>query len=193
MTTGGLAHRYGKALFQAALAARVEDAVFADVRSVLGLASEMPQARDFLLSPQIPPEDKHALIDKAFAGRVHKLLVDLFHLLVDKKRIVIIMEVAGAYVDIYYKHKGMLAVKAITAVPLAERQRERLVRALEKRTDKIVRLTQIVDPGVVGGMALKMDGQVIDGTVRFQLDQLRQRLLETKVIRAGETPAGEGA
>jgi F-type H+-transporting ATPase subunit delta len=190
MTSGGLAHRYAKALFQTALDAGAADDVFGDVQSLMGLAAEMPQVREFLLSPQISPVHKHALIDRAFAGRAHKLLIDLFHLLIDKKRIVLVMDMGEAYIDIYYKHKGMIAVKAISAVPLAERQKERLVSILERRTEKTVRLTQEVDPHVLGGMVLKMDGEVIDGTVRYQLDQLKRRLMEIKVIRAGEAADG---
>jgi F-type H+-transporting ATPase subunit delta len=190
MTSGGLAHRYAKALFQAALDAGADDDVFGDVQSLMGLAAEMPQVREFLLSPQISPVHKHALIDRAFAGRAHKLLIDLFHLLIDKKRIVLVMDMGEAYIDIYYKHKGMIAVKAISAVPLAERQKERLVSILERRTEKTVRLTQEVDPHVLGGMVLKMDGEVIDGTVRYQLDQLKRRLMEIKVIRVGEAADG---
>jgi F-type H+-transporting ATPase subunit delta len=189
MMRSGIAHRYAKALFQAALDAGAEEEVFDDVESVLGLATKVPRLREFLLSPQVPTEDKHALVEKALDGRAHKLLVDFLHLLVEKKRIVFVMDIAETFRDIYRKHRGMAAVKAITAVPLGEAQEKRLLRLLAARTHKIISLTQVVDPDIIGGMILVVDDNVLDGSVRHQIESLKRSLLETRVVRAGEAPA----
>ncbi len=192
MMRSGIAQRYAKALFQAALDAGVADEVAGDAQSLLRLASEIPQIRNFLLSPQVPTEDKHALVAKTFGGRTHKLFVDFLHLLIDKKRIVFFTDIAETYRDIYEKHKGMFAVKAITAVPLEEPQRQKLLRTLEQMTHKTIRLTQAVSPDILGGMILVADDNVIDGSVRHELEQLRRRLSETRVIRVDGTSADEG-
>lgn len=189
MMRTGIAHRYAKALFQAALDAGVEDEVFEDVQSLLGLVAKVPRLREFLLSPQVSTNEKHALVRKAFEGRVHKLLVDFLLLLIDKKRIVFVLDIAEAFCDVYRKHKGMVAVKAITAVALDEEQRRRLLRILEVRTHKVVSLTQVVDADILGGMILTIDDTVLDGSVRHRLERLRRRLLDTRVLRTGEAPA----
>jgi len=192
MMQSGIAHRYAKALFQAALEAGAADEVFADAQSLLTVTSEFPQVRKFLLSPQVPTEEKHALVTKVVGGRAHKLFVDFLHLLIDKKRIVIAKEVVETYRDIYEKHKGVLAVKAITAVPLDEPQRQKLVRTLEEKTRKTIRLKQTVNPDILGGMILIIDDKVIDGSVRHKLERLGRRLRETRVIRGGAASPGDG-
>jgi F-type H+-transporting ATPase subunit delta len=184
MIRTGIAERYARALFQAALEAGAADSVFDDARGLIDMKTGEPRLRNFLASPQIPTEDKHALVAKVFAGRAHKLFVDLLHLLIDKKRVMFAQEIAEAYRYLYEKHKGIVAVRAITAVPLDDRSREKLLRTLERQTKKTIRLKHVIDPSIIGGMILKMEDTVIDGSIRFQLDELRRRLAETKVMRA---------
>jgi len=192
MLSTGVAQRYAKALFQAALDAGVADEVFGDAEKLAAVMSESPMLGNFLGSPQVPPEDKHRLLDKALGGRAHRLFVDFLHVLVDKKRIMFARDIAEAYRYLYEKHEGILQVRAITAVSLEDPQREKLVHKLEEQTKKTIRLTHIVDPNILGGMILKMEDRLIDGSVRHQLEELKRRLMETKVTRAGAPPADAG-
>jgi F-type H+-transporting ATPase subunit delta len=193
MLRTGIAQRYAKALFQAALDAGVADEVFGDAESLAAVMSESPMLQNFLGSPQVPTEDKHLLLDKALGGRAHKLFLDFLHVLMDKKRIMFARDIAQAYRYLYEKHKGIVQVKAITAVPLEDPQKEKLVRKLEEQTKKTIQLTHIVDPNILGGMILKMEDRLIDGSVRYQLEELKRRLMETKVMRAGAPPADAGS
>jgi F-type H+-transporting ATPase subunit delta len=193
MLRTGIAQRYAKALFQAALDAGVADEVFGDAENLATVMSESPMLQNFLGSPQVPTEDKHGLLDKALGGRTHKLFLDFLHVLMDKKRIMFARDIAEAYRYLYEKHKGIVQVKAITAVPLEDPQREKLVRKLEEQTKKAIQLTHIVDPNILGGMILKMEDRLIDGSVRYQLEELKRRLMETKVMRAGAPPADAGS
>lgn len=193
MTRSGIAQRYAKALLQAAIAAGKADEVFEDAENLLALQSHAPRMRNFLFSPQIATEAKHALLDKILKGRATDLFVELMHILIDKKRIVFFAEIAEAYKLLYEKEKGIIEVKAITAVPLEERLREKLARTLESQTGKKVRVTHEVDPRILGGMIVRMEDKLIDGSVRFQLEQLRRHLRETKVIRAREAPPEAGS
>jgi F-type H+-transporting ATPase subunit delta len=191
MTHARIAHRYAKALFQAALDAGVEDDLSGDVEGLFAIVSESPRLRRFLLSPQVPIADKHTLVEKVLDGRAQRLLVDLLHLLIDKKRIVFLVDIVEAFRDVYRKNKGVTAVKAITAVPLAEDQRRRLMGILKARTHNTISLAEVVDPDILGGMILMVDDSVVDGSVRHQLEVLRRRLRETRVVRAGEAQADQ--
>ena len=193
MTRSGIAQRYAKALLQAALSAGKADEVFEDAESFLALQLQSPRIRNFLFSPQVTTEAKHALLDKVLKGRASELFVELMHLLVDKKRIVFVADIAEAYKLFYEKEKGIIEATAITAVPLEEALRDKLVRALESQTGKTVRVTHVVDPRILGGMIVRMEDKLIDGSVRFQLRQLRRHLKQTKVIRAGEASPETGS
>jgi len=192
MIRSGIAQRYAKALLHASLAAGSADEVFNDTENLLALLSQDVRFRNFLLSPQVATEDKHALLDKSLKGRASKVLVDLLHILVDKQRIMFVADIAEAYRHFYEKETGMIEVTAITAVPLDEKLREKLLRTLESQTGKTIRLTHEVDPNILGGMIVKMEDKLIDGSVRFQLEQLKRHLKETKVMRAAKASPETG-
>jgi F-type H+-transporting ATPase subunit delta len=62
------------------------------------------------------------------------------------------------------------------AVPLDERLRDRLAKALSEATGKDVEVKVVVDPNVLGGVVARIGDTVIDGSVRHRLDQLKERL-----------------
>jgi F-type H+-transporting ATPase subunit delta len=62
------------------------------------------------------------------------------------------------------------------AVPLDDRVRERLAKALSDATGKQVEVKVIVDPNVLGGVVARIGDTVIDGSVRHRLDQLKERM-----------------
>ena len=63
-----------------------------------------------------------------------------------------------------------------TAVPLDDERRQRLAAALSTATKKRVEVKVIVDDSVVGGLVAKVGDQVIDGSVRSRLQELRETL-----------------
>jgi F-type H+-transporting ATPase subunit delta len=178
----GIAQRYAKALHEAALNANQTDEVFADTQSLLGLRSEDRSFERFIESPQVLTEDKVRIIKQTLEGRVSKLVVDLLLLLVEKKRFMFIEEIMEAYRYLYEKEKGIVEVRTITAIPLEDALKDELIRKLEAQTKKTIRIKPEVDPDIIGGMILVMEDNIIDGSIRFKLEQLKRRLGEARVV-----------
>jgi F-type H+-transporting ATPase subunit delta len=63
-----------------------------------------------------------------------------------------------------------------SAVALTADQQSRLAAALERATGKSVNLKVVVDPSVLGGLIATVGDEVIDGSVRTRLDQVKSRL-----------------
>jgi F-type H+-transporting ATPase subunit delta len=110
--------------------------------------------------------------------------LELLGLLIEKKRVMFVEEILEAYRYLYEKHKGIIEVKAITAVPLDEALSTKLRKTLEDQTKKTIRLTTEVEPEIIGGMILKLEDKVIDGSLRYELEQFKRHLIETSVVQA---------
>ena len=84
-----------------------------------------------------------------------------------------------AYTRLYNEKHNILSVRAVTAVPLTDRQTEALTQKLTRMTGKTILLANRVDPTCLGGVRLDYDGQRLDDTVSHRLDSVRELLKNT--------------
>ena len=83
----------------------------------------------------------------------------------------------SAAISVSYTHlHNILEVTAVSAIALTAPSREKLLAKLQKMTGKNIVLTETVDPAVLGGLRLDMDGTRLDGTVQRHLERLRTEI-----------------
>ena len=75
-----------------------------------------------------------------------------------------------------HPYHNILEVTAVSAIALTAPSREKLLAKLQKMTGKNIVLTETVDPAVLGGLRLDMDGTRLDGTVQRHLERLRTEI-----------------
>ena len=109
-------------------------------------------------------------------AKLSELLTRLLTLLGERDRLDQLPAVAAAYARLLNAHRGVVAAEAVSATPLDEAQALAVAKALGGVTGREVDLTTRVDPGLVGGMLVKMEGRTYDGSVRARLLSLRRRL-----------------
>ena len=181
MALSGIGKRYAVALFNAAGNEDVLEQVHGDVTSFANLLEHEPSLRLFLASLRVTAEEKNDLIVRAIAERASGLFVKFVLLLVEKKRMDEFGEIAAAFEALYEESRNILSVDLITAVPLDAELERKARKTIEQRTGKTARLEKRVDPNIIGGMIMIADGQIMDGSIRSQLEELRQELLEARV------------
>lgn len=181
MIDKGVAHRYAHALFGAALKVDALDPVLADLENLEAMIGRDTSLVRFLESPRELDEHKRSLVEKLFRGKAHDLFVQLIHLLLRKKRILHLLDVATEYRKLYDAHKGIALASVTTAVSLPEDLAGRLRGQLERLSGKKVRLKTRIDPRIIAGLVVMMEGKIIDRSVRHELDRLKESLLETPV------------
>lgn len=179
MTIGGVAKRYARALFEVAEARGHLEDVASQLDELVSAYQSERALRRFLTHPVIPAEEKKALIDRLADGAWVEELRNLLHLLVDRGRVSALPALAEAFRRLANEARGVADAVVTTAVPLPESTQadiaERLGRALGKR----VRVTNVVDPSILGGLIVRVGNRVIDGSVRSQLNRFQQTLVRT--------------
>jgi F-type H+-transporting ATPase subunit delta len=181
MIPQGIAKRYATALLNSALKANVGGDVQQDAVGFREVFDANKDFRNFLLSPRVLTKDKKDLIKETFDGRATKLFVSFLLLLIDKKRVDFVGDIVDGYTYLYERHKGVVEVRAITAVPLEEKMQKKVLDHLKNRIGKDVRLRTEVDPAIIGGMVLIMDDKILDGSVRYQMEKLKRELDEIRI------------
>lgn len=193
-----VARVYAEALLHIARARGDADAIGVELAEVAALLGG-PDLRTFLATPALVPEVKKRALEEALRGRVQPLLVDFLCLLVDKRRLGALADIAAAYRMLADQAAGRRRVQAESAVGLPEDLRGRLAALLTERLQRECILETAERPELLGGLVLTIGDTVYDGSVRNRLRRLRSAILRSKETtrrngdekergRGGDTP-----
>lgn len=133
----------------------------------------------FLQSPIVKFDDKKAVLNALFSDEVTEVTRKFLELLVRKNRSNMLHQVSESFLKLYNKYAGIIEVEVMVAHELDDSQKEKLHKQLEKKTGKKVDLTIQIDASLKGGMAVRIEDTVIDGTVKHKLRELEEQLLAT--------------
>jgi F-type H+-transporting ATPase subunit delta len=150
----------------------VEDDLFRFARTFEG-SDELRMA---LTDPALPAERRMAVVDELMGGKALAASAALIAFVVGIGRAHDLPAVVDRFVEKAAHERKREVAEVRSAVPLDDRQRERLTKALSSATGKEVEVKVVVDPTVLGGLVATIGDTVIDGTVRHRLDQLKERI-----------------
>ena len=170
---------YADALFEVANEDGVDGIILNEFSDVRKLFDENPDYVKLIYAPNIPKEERTALLDEAFSGRIHPFLLSFLKLLCENGHIFEYRYCETRYRTYYNTIHGIIAGVAVSAVPLRPEQMEKLRARLCELTGKSVDLSNRVDPTVLAGIRLEYEGTELDGTVRQKLDGISKTLSET--------------
>ena len=188
MTRGaaGTARRYGRALLDVALEKGVAEPLRAELEAMVQVIAGHPDLAALLAHPAVSAERKRKLVG-AVAGRARAsdLLTRLLTMMGERDRLGLLPMVGAAYAKLWNAHRGVVAAEAVSATPLDEAQTRDVARALAAAAGHEIDLSARVDPRLLGGMLVKMEGRTYDGSVRARLLALRRTLAGTDGPSAG--------
>ena len=170
-----LAKRYGASLYDLAAEEQLTDQLLAELDVALDCFNQEPAYLRLLSTPGVPKKERCALLDKAFA-EAHPYLVNFLKLLCEENLLAELPGCVRAYRDRYNADQDITEVTVVSAVPLNDTSREKLLAKLQEMTGKTVRLTAKVDPSILGGLRLDLNGTRLDGTVQRRLERLRDSI-----------------
>jgi F-type H+-transporting ATPase subunit delta len=97
-------------------------------------------------------------------------------MLAERDRLGLLSQLQAVYAERLLEDKKIVPAEVVTASPLSAENRAALGKALGSATGSEVRLTERVDPDIVGGVIARVGSLVFDGSVTRQLERLRQKL-----------------
>lgn len=171
------ATRYASSLIQLGIERNELEVIAADI-SLLG--NTIDASHDlvlFLRSPIINKARKKEALNTIFKDKISSVTTSFLEILVKKGRESTIVDVVRAFKKLYNDHCGIIEVEVTTASELDESQKNSLSQSLSKRTGKKIVLMTKIDKSVKGGIKARIDDTVIDGTIEYKLEQLRNTLL----------------
>lgn len=179
MRTTTLARRYAGALFETARRSDVID-VIDKIESDLGMIGHsletMPKLVEALNHPLIPRARKKAIASDIFRDKVQPITLRFVQLVIDKRREGILPGIEPEYVRLANEWRGIVSVAVTSAVPLSRDEVTTLRAKLDQLTGKRTDLEMHEDPGLIGGLTVRIGDTVMDGSVRGYLASLREQM-----------------
>jgi len=170
-----IARRYAAALFASAAAQAQVDRVQAELESARGTLEAHADLREVLGHPEIPVLRKQEIIRRVFAG-FEPLSLEFLALLVQRRRHAYLADIADEYSRLADEARGVVRARVASAVAMTDAQRERLRRALARKTGKTPRVRFEVDPSLLAGLTVTVDNEVVDASARGRLERMRELL-----------------
>ena len=170
------ARMYGGSLYDLAAEEGLEDRILEDLDGAAAIFKDDPEYLHLLSIPSIPKKERCALLDEALRGQVHLYVLNFLKILCEKGTLRELPGCARAYRIRYNAAHGILEATAITAIAMTAAQTEQLRQKLETITGKKIDLATKIDPSVLGGIRLDIEGTELDGTVQNRLATLRRNI-----------------
>lgn len=180
--TRTLAKLYAKSILGAAQASGRGEALIADLEAfTVEVLDKYPEYEAILSSERVSEEEKTALLDRLLAGQNADLLLDTLKVLAIRDRLSYLRPIVRQARRSFEEAAGIVRVEVVTAVELGDelgRRIEDVLREALKIRALLVRKTQ---PEILGGLVVRIEDTVYDGSVQTQLVDLRRQLIQRSV------------
>lgn len=175
MAVQGVARRYAEAVFDLASEAGKEDVWLRSLQT-LAAAAEDDETRAFFENPAISDKDKDRALDTILSGTESEEAENLARLLIRRQRFRQLTGIVEAFEEMMLQARGIEIADVTTAVPLNAREQQYVRDQLSRIVGSDVEVRSHVDEAIVGGIVARVGDQLIDGSVRTQLRELRSTL-----------------
>lgn len=172
-----VARSYAASVFELAQSHGLQDEFSASFHALAGVLDDAA-IRTFLQSPKLDNRTKKTVLRTALSERVHPLFLNFLLVVVDKRRQNLLADMAREYHALVEEAAGRMHV----AVTVAHEPSAELHQEIRARLTEIFGKTVVphvhVDGRILGGIIVRHEDKVIDGSLRRRLIAMRRRLLE---------------
>ncbi|MDY3268710.1 MAG: F0F1 ATP synthase subunit delta [Phocaeicola sp.] len=178
MNTGVVSRRYAKALLDYAMNNGNEEKVYKEIHTLAGHFARVPELRKTVDNPVLSKDKKHALLVEAAGGEgISEELKRFFMLVLDGKREKFLQFMTWSFIDLYRERKHILVGKLITAVESPQLV-EHIRKKAGEKTNSTVEIRTEIDPSIIGGFIMELDGYRLDASVDYQLRKVKRQFIE---------------
>lgn len=173
-----VASRYARALVEVVLEHKIDgDVARQQLREMVGAVHQSLELRRVWESPAILPEQKRAVLD-AIAAKIGavKPIRNFMAVIIDHRRIGMLDDMVRVFETELDAQLGVAEVQVSSARPLSPQEQQQVESRVYQMSAKQIRATYVVKPELLGGVVVRVGDTIYDGSVRGQLEKMRQDL-----------------
>lgn len=173
-----VARRYGKALFDVSLEKNTREQLSLELSELKKFLHNVPQFKDFISSNAIKPDAKTEMM-KTLTKDTSDLLTNLLNMLYDYKRLTNLEDIINEFDRLNDEFEKTVRATVTTAIKLDEDQKKRLESSFANvvGANKVI-FNQKIDESIIGGVILKSESYIYDGSIKSKIERIKRLLLK---------------
>lgn len=172
-----IAEKYAKALLFSAKEANVLVPVKEDFELLINTIKTNKDLEFTLINLSLNYELEKRIILRIFKDKLSSIFIKFIDIILKRKREKYLFEIYEKFNELADEALGVMRATLFTVSPIDDRQESSLKKMLAQKYDKKVIIEKKLDPSLIGGGILKIKDNVIDFSIRNNLDNLRKELL----------------
>ncbi len=179
MIKQAVAKRYAKGLFGVGEKDERYKEYLGELEAVASLLEREPRLGKALMLPLLEmARRKELLVEVSKSLSLSPSLSNMLMMLLEKNRISYLPMVRDVYGDLVDEKEGRVRGTVWTAYPMDDATKKRIENALKEKFSKEVVLQAVEDKNLIGGVKVNIRGTIIDGSVKRQLETLKENILK---------------
>lgn len=173
-----LDRRYALALYEVAESRGKVKEYLDDLHSIVNLMNQDSEFLQILKHPQLSTSKKKEIITQLFKSKIDDELLSFLLVLIEKDRILLLEGKVKEFEKIYLEKNNTVIAEVKSVIPLDDEDRQNLTTKLENLYSKKIILKDEIDKSIIGGVYVKVGNDVIDGTVKSKLNEMKKLMLK---------------
>lgn len=173
-----LDRRYALALYEIAEKKNNVDEYLRDLTEICNIFAENKDFYEVLKHPVINTTKKKQLFTDLFKGKIDDELLSFMIILIEKGRILQLKDILNQMENIDLERRNTIRGLVKTVVPLLDDELKQLKDIFEKKYEKTILFDTKVDKSLLGGVYVKVGNDVIDGTLKSKIDEMKDLMLK---------------
>lgn len=179
MASDPVVRGYAEALFQVSRAEESLDRVEEELTRLKNGLESNAEVKEFMSNLQISPEGKKSALFQIFGEKISTITLNWINLVIDQGRQRRLPNIIEAFFTLAQESREKVTAEVVTSVPLSEDLVQRLEKELSRASKKQVFLKPMVDESILGGVIVKIENKIIDGSVKHRLEEMKQEMVKT--------------
>ena len=176
-----LDRRYALAYYNVAEEKQKVDEYIQEFREIVDLINTNVDLSQIINNPKISSSKKMDLVSEIFNGKVNADLISFINVLLAKKRMHTLGGVLSQTERIYLEKQDTILALVKTVIPLKDDEKKDLALKLKAKYNKNILLQEELDKDLIGGVYVKIGDDIMDGTIKYKLNQLQKLMLKDKL------------
>lgn len=151
-----------------------------ELAEVIKIINENKEFLQIINHPNLSTSKKKQLFESIFKGKIEESILSFLLIIIEKNRMLEIDGILEEVKKIHLNRNKTVEAYVQTVVPLTDEERDALINKLKRKYNKTIILKEEINKDIIGGVFVRVGNDIIDGTIKLKLEEMRKLALKTE-------------